>query len=114
MKHTSWLSGLAAVRSPRRRAWARTSSLVMSPTGKTTRASASWSEHGQHVGLVLGGVGAPRAGGTAVRAGDPGVVPGGQAVEAEPVGPAQQAVELDGAVALDAGVGRPPRACSST
>ena len=39
---------------------------------------------------------------------DPGVVPGGQAVEAEPVGAVQQAVELDGAVALDARVRRPP------
>ena len=68
-------------------------------------------EHGQHVGLVLEGVGAtaelPRRVG--VGGGDPGVVARGQAVEAEAVGPVQQAVELHGPVALDARVGRPPQ-----
>ncbi len=39
MKHTSWLSGLVAVRSPRPAASARTSALVISPTGNHTRSS---------------------------------------------------------------------------
>ena len=40
---------------------------------------------------------------------DPGVVAGGQPLEAEALGPLEQPVELDVAVALDAGVGRAPR-----
>ena len=67
-------------------------------------------EHGQHVGLVLGRVGAPTelACGWCRWCADTGVVAGGQPVEAQPVGPVQQAVELHGAVALDARVRRPP------
>ena len=42
MKQTSWLSGLAAVRRPSRRASSRTSALVISPTGKSERASCAW------------------------------------------------------------------------
>ena len=43
MKHTSWLSGLDAVRSRRSVASRRTSDLSMSPTGKSVRDSADWS-----------------------------------------------------------------------
>ncbi len=42
-------------------------------------------------------------------AADAGVVARGQAVEAEPVGPVQQPIELHGAVALNARIRRPPR-----
>ena len=113
MKHTSWLSGLAAVRRPRRRAWARTSSLVMSPPGRpraTARPARAWRARrtgpwpGRRPDGAPGGVGVGASPGR-----DPGVVAGGQAIEAEPVGPVQQAVELHGAVALDTGVRRPPR-----
>ena len=60
MKHTSWLSGLAAVRRPSAAARRRTSALVMSPTGNSVRASWSLAEHVEHVALVLGPVGATR------------------------------------------------------
>ena len=39
-------------------AWARTSSLVMSPTGNSDPGQRGLAQHGQHVGLVLGGIGA--------------------------------------------------------
>ncbi len=40
-KHRSWLSAFSAVPSPSRRAWRRTSALVISPTGKASRANCS-------------------------------------------------------------------------
>ena len=44
MKHTSWLSGLAAVRSPSAAASARSSAFdVYSPTGNSVRPSWAWS-----------------------------------------------------------------------
>ena len=84
MKHTSWLSGLAAVRSPSSAASRRTSALSMSPTGNSVRASAGLVEHVHDVALVLGPVGAAleRAAPVAV-APDAGVVAGGDGVEAE-------------------------------
>jgi len=54
LKQTSWLSGLAAVRSPRRAASVRTWTLVSSPTGSTTRSSWLCPSIEKHVGLVLG------------------------------------------------------------
>ena len=57
MKHTSMLSGFAAVRSPRRAACARTSALVRSPTGKQRTGELALPEHVEDVRLVLGRVG---------------------------------------------------------
>ena len=81
----------------------------MSPIGNSIRASSAWRQHVQHVGLVLGRVDAPGdAAGAVDRVDDAGVVPGGHRVEAERIGPSQQPVELEVAVALDARV----RACA--
>ena len=113
MKHTSWLSGLSAVRSPSRAAWARTSLLVISPTGNTHAGQLVLSQHGQHVGLVLVRVGAPAEPERAV-AGDPGVVPGGHGVEADAAGPLQQAVELEDRLHSMHGLGVRPSAWAST
>ena len=80
---------------------------MRSPTGKRTRCRTSSREHVQHVGLVLGGVGAAGHASAAVGARhDAGVVPGGDGVEAERIGSAEQPVELEVAVALDARVRR--------
>ena len=66
-------------------------------------------EHVDDVGLVLGGIGAAgHAAGAVGTLDDPGVVAGGHGLEAEGVGPAEQAVELEVAVALDARVGGAP------
>ena len=65
MKHTSMLSALVAVRSPRRAACARTSAFVSSPTGKRVARELALTEHVEHVRLVLGRVGtAPQRGTT--------------------------------------------------
>ncbi len=62
-------------------------------------------EHVQHVALVLGRVRRPSQARSAVRAGDdPAVVARGDGVEAQCGGPVHQAVELEVAIALDAGV----------
>ena len=119
MKHTSWLSGLAAVRRP--------SSAASAPhlrpcrwrrPGTACGPASRLVEHVHDVALVLGRVGAAleRAARRRRRA-DPGVVAGGDGVEAEQVGPLGEPGELDVAVALDArvrrdagGVGRDVRA----
>ena len=112
MKHTSWLSGFAAVRKPE--AARVVADLVLGHLADREQHAGQLvlAEHGQHVGLVLGGVGAasqsqscsvvaPRV------SGHPRVVAGRQTVEAQPVGAPEQPVELDGAVALDARIRRP-------
>ena len=64
---------------------ARTSRLVSSPIGRSTRASASLAEHREDVGLVLPG--SARVGAVDGAVGhDAGVVTGRQRVEAEPRG----------------------------
>ena len=106
MKQTSWLSGLSAVRSPSSAARSRTCALVRWPTGNSVRASCALVEHVHDVALVLRRVGA--AGDTAHTADldDPGVVAGGDGVEAEQVGALGEPGELEVAVALDARVRR--------
>ena len=108
MKHTSWLSGLAAVRRPSAAASARTSVLGH---------PADREQHARE--LDAGRAGAARrtgpwrvgaAGDAAGPVGSthhPGVVTGGDRVEPQQLGPSQQHVELEVAVALDARVGRP-------
>ena len=66
-------------------------------------------EHVQHVGLVLGPVGPPGQPRPLEGGHHPGVVAGGDLIEAQGVGPAQEPVELHVPVALDAGVGGPAR-----
>ena len=105
-KHRSWESALLATGSPAAAAIRLTSGLVSSPSGNRMRASDAGDERGEHVGLVLGGIGGDpqqRAGGV-VGLGDPGVVTGGQALAAEPVGEVEHRVEADVAVAADARV----------
>ena len=110
MKQTSWLSGLSAVRRPRRAAWARTSALVRSPTGNVRARELRLAEHVQHVRLVLRAVGATRDTARAVGPQhDARVVAGGDRVDAERGGPSQQPIELEVPVALDARVGRAAR-----
>ena len=53
MKHTSWLSGLAAVRRPSAAASPRTSAFVRSPTGKQHARQLALVEHVQDVPLIL-------------------------------------------------------------
>ena len=108
MKQTSWLSGLRrGAQAEGSAARARTSALVMAPIGKRTRRQLRLAEHADDVALVLRRVRAPADPQRAVGAvDDAGVVPGGDGVEAELVGPAQERVELDVAVALDARVRR--------
>ena len=78
--------------------------------GKATAGQLGATEHVQHVRLVLGPIRATTQPHASVRRlHDPGVVPGRDRVEAELVGPAQQAVELQPPVALDARVGRAAR-----
>ena len=110
MKHTSWLSGLAAAEV---RAGGMGSHVVLliSPTGSTTR-PVRLAQHRQDVGLVLRRIGAPaQPGGNDSRRttlnGDACVMPGGEPVETEAISPAQEPVELHGTVALDARVRRP-------
>src|SRR5262245_45608541 len=106
MKHTSWLSGLRAVRSPRASASARTSALVNSPTGSRVR-QLGLAEDVKDVALVLGGIGAARQAPGPVGAGDDAsVVAGGNRRVPDRLGPAQKPVELQVAVALDARVRR--------
>ena len=108
MKQTSWLSGLAAVRRPKRTACARTSALVISPTGNEHPAQLGLAQHGQHVGLVLVGVGpAAQARARARAAVTRAWWPVARRSKPSRSARSQQPVELDGPVALDAGVGRP-------
>ena len=92
MKHTSWLSGLAAVRRPSvggERAAPRPCRRSRRPG--TACGPGRLAEHVHDVALVLGPVGAAleRAAGRC-RPGDPGVVAGGDGVEAEQVAPARR------------------------
>ncbi len=65
-------------------------------------------EHVEHVGLVLRAVGGSQQPSRAVRgASDARVVPSRDRVEPEEVGPLEQTIELEVAVALDARVGGP-------
>ena len=92
MKQTSWLSGFSAVRRPSASASARTSALVIPPTGNRHSGQLILSQHGQHVGLVLHGVGAPAQPVRAVGSPSPaGVVTGGHGVEPEERGHARAA-----------------------
>jgi hypothetical protein len=75
--------------------------------GKQDPAQLILGQHVQHVGLVLGRIEAPAQLIAAAFGDDPGVVTGGDCVETQLVGPAQQAVELEMAVASDARIGRP-------
>ena len=59
MKHTSWLSGLAAVRRPSRGGVRPHLGLGHLPHREQHPGQLGLSQHGEHVGLVLGGVGAP-------------------------------------------------------
>ena len=106
MKQTSWLSGLAAVRSPKPARVRPHVGLGHLPHREEHPAELGLAQHGQHVRLVLVEVGPP-AQAERGPACDPGVVARGQPVEAQAVRPRQQPVELDGPVALDAGIGRP-------
>ena len=110
MKQTSWLSGLAAVRSPERAASWPHLVLGQLPHREEGPGQLVLAQHGQHIGLVLGRVGSPEQTPGAVRVPGPsGVVAGRHRVEPERVGPLEQAVELEVAVALDARVGGPAR-----
>jgi hypothetical protein len=62
-------------------------------------------EHVEDVGLVLGGIRPPPETGAGGGGDDPGVMAGGHRGEPQGIGPAQQPVELEVTVALDAGVG---------
>ena len=111
MKHTSWLSGLAAVRRPSAAASRRTSALSMSPTGNSVRAERGLVEHVHHVALVLGAVGAAlereRHRRPCGRRGRGGRWRRRRSRAASAA--AQQPVELEVAVALDARVRRDAR-----
>ena len=110
-KHTSWLSGLSAVRRPSAAASARTASLVMRADRQQRAGQLALAEDVEDVALVLGPIRAPgQAEGAVGPRHDPGVVAGGHRVEPHGLGPPQQAVELQVAVALDARVGRDPAA----
>ena len=108
MKHTSWLSGLSAVRRPEPGGLGPHLGLGQLAHGEAHPRQLGLAEHVQHVGLVLGRVGTAAQTPLAVAPDDSGVVAGGDGVEAQLVGPAQEAVELEVAVALDARVGRAP------
>ena len=109
MKHTSMLSALVAVRSPRRAACGahvglrhladRAAASPRAASRPSTASTYDWS---------LRGVGAAPELGRAVGVdGAAGVVAGGQRVEAHRARPLVQAAPLDAAVALDARVRRP-------
>ena len=62
-------------------------------------------EHVQHIGLVLGRIGATTEAGAVGGGHDPGMVAGGDGIEAQRPRPSRQLVELDVPVALHARVG---------
>ena len=110
MKHTSMLSGFVAVRSPSRAAWPSHVGLRQRADGEQRRGELVGLEDGQHVRLVLGGVGPPTELGRTARAGRAArVMARGEGVEAHRVGPLVQPAPLDAAVALDARVRRAAR-----
>ena len=117
MKHTSWLSGLAAVRSPSAPATARTSSLVVVADREQDPGQAGLVEHVQHVALVLGPVGAAGAAASAPSAprDDAGVVAGRDGVEAERARPARSSrSNLRWRLHSMHGLGVRPAACAAT
>jgi hypothetical protein len=69
-------------------------------------------QHRQHVGLILRLVSPSADAHLRARPHDPGVVPGGDRVEAEALGAGEEGVELQVAIALDTGIRRRPAACS--
>ena len=87
---------------PRRRA---SRVLVVSPRGNSRRASTSGRHRPQHVGLILGGVGAARHVGLAVAPHEARVVAGGDARQAQLVGEADERRQAPG-VAAHAGIRR--------
>ena len=107
MKHTSWLSGLAAVRSPSSAAMRPQVGLPVESADREQRAAER--RPGRACARRSSGPwpgrrpAASRAPAVAVD-GDPGVVPGGHGVEAEHLGTFREAGELHAAVALDARV----------
>ena len=104
MKHTSMLSGFAAVRRPSR-AGAHVG-LRHLTDGQQSARQLPLAQHVEHVRLVLV-ASAPRAtGSTLRRVDDPRVVAGRDLVEAELLGALEHAPELHRAVALDTRVRR--------
>ncbi len=107
-KHRSWESRRLATASPARRASARTSGLVSSPSGNRRRCSEAGASALQRVALILGRIDGrpqqrPERGLVAV---DARVVAGRELASSQPGGEIEHRVEAHRAVAAHARVGR--------
>ena len=106
MKHTSWLSGFAAVRRPSAVARSRTCGLGEVPDREHRPSQFALRQHVHDVALVLGRVRTAMHEVAVADCLDTGVVAGGDRVEPEQVGALAEPIELEVPVALDARIRR--------
>ncbi len=109
-KHTSWLSGRRAASSPASPGLRAGLGLRLLAQRKPAPRQDRGGHRRQHVGLILGRIGAPRDQADPVAAADAGVVAGGDPRRSDAVGERRQGREPERPVAAHARVGRAPRA----